>query len=92
MTRRLLQLAIADELRAEIARQHRTIVDLSAATGISPRTLARRLSGDGRGIESSELDLIAAELDVDVGTLHDRAHAALEAAMRRHPAGSRMTG
>lgn len=91
MTRRLLQLALTDEVRAEIARQHRTIVELSASTGMAQRTLARRLSGAGRGFESAEIDLLAAELDVDVGVLHDRAHAALEAAMRRHPAGSRMT-
>lgn len=87
MTRRLLQVALADELRAEIARQHRTIVSLATQTRIAERTLSRRLSGVGE-FRSTELDLLAAALDVEVGTLHERAHAALDAAMRRHPAGS----
>jgi len=89
MTRRLLQLAIADELRAEIARQHRTITALATSTGMDRKTLTRRLGGSSE-FRSVEVELLAAELDVDVGTLHERAHAALEAAMRRHPAGSQV--
>jgi hypothetical protein len=90
MTRRLLQVALADELRAEIARQHRTIVALAAQTRIAERTLSRRLSGVGE-FRSTEIDALADALDIDVGTLHERAHAALDAAMRRHPAGSRVS-
>jgi lambda repressor-like predicted transcriptional regulator len=91
MTRRLLELALTDEIRAELARQHRTIVQLAAQTGIPLRTLKRRLSGSDE-LRTGELDVIAAALDIEVGTLNTRAHAALEAAMRRHPAGSQVAG
>jgi hypothetical protein len=87
MTRRLLKIALADELRAEIARQHVTISGLAHTTGMDRRTLTRRLSGHSE-LTTAELDLLATELGVDVGALHARAHAAIEAEMRRHPAGS----
>jgi hypothetical protein len=87
MTRRLLQIALADELRAEIARQHRTLVSVADSTGMPLRTLKRKLSG-GSEFRTPELELLADDLDVEVATLYARAHAAIEAAMRRHPAGS----
>jgi hypothetical protein len=87
MTRRLLTIALADEVRAEIARQRRTVTSVAEATGMDRRTLTRRLGGFG-DLRATELDALAAELDVEVATLHERAHAAIDAAMRRHPAGS----
>jgi DNA-binding Xre family transcriptional regulator len=87
MTRRLFEVALVDEVLAELARQHRTRADLADAIGMHERTLRRRLNGSGE-FRAVELDAIAAALDVEVGTLHDRAHATIEAAMRRHPAGS----
>jgi hypothetical protein len=87
MTRRLFEVALVDEILAELGRQHRTRRNLALAIGIDERTLRRRLNGSGE-LRSVELDMIAAELDVEVSTLHDRAHAAIDAAKRRHPAGS----
>ena len=89
MPRRLFEIALADEIRAELARQSRTVTSLGDATGINPRTLRRRLA-NGFDFKVSEVDAIAAFLDIDVATLHERAHAAIAAAMRRHPAGSRV--
>jgi hypothetical protein len=86
MTRRLFEVALVDEILAELGRQHRSRTDLARATGLDERTLRRRLNGYGE-LHAVELDLIATELDVEIGTLHARAHAAIEAAMRRHPAG-----
>lgn len=91
MTRRLFEVALVDEILAELGRQHRTRRDLAHAVGLDERTLRRRLNGYGE-LRSAELDVIAAELGVDVGVLHTRAHAAIEAAMQRHPAGSRAAG
>jgi hypothetical protein len=87
MTRRLLKVALADEVRAELARQHGTIIALAAATDMPERTLKRRLDGSTE-FSTFELDRVAAALDIEVATLTARAHAAIEAAVRRHPAGS----
>lgn len=37
---------IADEIRAEMARQKMTAMSLAARSGIKPQTLARKLRGD----------------------------------------------
>jgi hypothetical protein len=87
MTRRLFDVALADEVLAELARQRRTRLDLARSTLLDERTLRRRLRGDGE-LRAAEVELIAAALGLDVGTLHARAQAAIEAEMSRHPAGS----
>lgn len=60
-----LRKAIAAELRAEMARQQRTGVDLAKVLACSQQTASRRMI-DGRGLDLDELPLIAEWLGVDV--------------------------
>ena len=56
---------IAAELRAEMARQQRTGVQLAQVLKCSQQTASRRMI-DGRGLDLDELPLIAEWLGVDV--------------------------
>lgn len=53
--------AVTAELRAEMGRQQKSKTNLSKKTGIPPRSLARRLSGDGP-LDIEDLALIAGAL------------------------------
>jgi hypothetical protein len=60
-----LRQRVAAELRAEMARQKRTGVDLAAVLKCSQQSASRRLNG-GQGLDLDELPVIAAWLDIDV--------------------------
>lgn len=71
-------LLVANEVRAELARQRRTILELSEGTGITLSTLRRRLDGVS-ALNLDELQLIADFLGIRPGELTDRALAAVSA-------------
>lgn len=60
-----LRQRVAAELRAEMARQKRTGVDLAAALKCSQQSASRRLNG-GQGLDLDELPVIAEWLGIDV--------------------------
>jgi len=62
---------IADELRAEMARQRMTVVSLSAATNIKSPTLRNRLAGRSPFF-LEEVDLICTVLGVGLTAFIDR--------------------
>lgn len=62
---------IAGEIRAELARQSKSVAALSEATGISPATLSRRLSGT-RPFLFEELEAVASFLDIPFDMLYAR--------------------
>lgn len=64
--------AVAGEVRAELARQRRTAVDMAGALGITPHTAGRRLSGESP-FTVLEIAKVAAWLGVSVTTLAARA-------------------
>lgn len=59
---------IAGEIRAELARQGKTVPALATATGISPATLRRRLKGV-KPFYLEELEEIATFLNLPVSYL-----------------------
>lgn len=59
---------VAAEVRAELARQRRTVVGLSEVTGIPLATLNRRLNRDSK-FTIDEIDAIAVALGVPVADL-----------------------
>lgn len=62
---------VAGEIRAEMARQRKTMTELADALGISYATLNRRLSAQSFRLD--ELETIAAYLDTTVTDLLERA-------------------
>jgi transcriptional regulator with XRE-family HTH domain len=65
---------IAGEIRAELARQNLTYTALSAATGIDPSTLSRRLKGD-KPFYLEELEKIAQFLGLPLSEFIERTEA-----------------
>lgn len=63
---------LADEVRAELARQKRTAGDAAAAIGITAHTMGRRLNGSSP-FNVLELDALGRWLGVDAATLMKRA-------------------
>ena len=59
---------IADNIRAELARQRRTARQLARALGVSPATMSRRLSGE-HPLTVDEAYAAARFLGVDVADL-----------------------
>lgn len=59
---------VAGQIRAEMARQRRTIADLAGCLGVSPHTAGRRLSGR-TDFTAVDLVLVADWLNVSVGDL-----------------------
>lgn len=60
-----VSVSVANEVRAELARQHLSVGALSAACGIPAGRLYRRLSGD-QSFTVSELVAVAESLQVPV--------------------------
>lgn len=67
--------AVADEMRAEMARQRKTAVEFAAALGITPHTAGRRLNGESP-FSIVELARGASWLGLTVGELISRAERA----------------
>lgn len=63
--------AVAAEIRAELARQHKTKAALAHQLGISPDTLRRRLAG-ARPFYLEESKALADFLDIPLHTLIER--------------------
>ena len=63
-----LSQAVAGALRAEMARQRRTSIELAACLGVSQATAARRTNGE-TPLDLDEIETIAAWLDVPVAAL-----------------------
>lgn len=70
---------VADEVRAELARQRRTAGELAAALGITAHTVGRRLNGE-TPFNLIELAQTAQFLGITTATLMERAHRAERAA------------
>jgi transcriptional regulator with XRE-family HTH domain len=66
--------AVAAELRAERAASRLTVKELSATAGVPVPTLNRYLAGE-RDVPGSTLVALAVALNVEPGTLLDRAFA-----------------
>lgn len=64
---RELARAVADEIRATLARQNMLIKDLSGATGISPGYLGKRLRNEAP-LNLNDLQAICEAFDRDVQT------------------------
>lgn len=64
--------AVADEVRAEMARQRKSATDLAVALGVTPHTAGRKLNGDST-FSVWELARAAAWLGLTVGVLIARA-------------------
>ncbi|MFF9565776.1 helix-turn-helix domain-containing protein [Leifsonia sp. NPDC014704] len=71
----LRRVALAGEIRAEMARQRVSVAQLADATGISQSTLYRRLNGV-KPLQLEELDAICASLKVSLVALTERAKTA----------------
>lgn len=65
MSTRSLRQTVAAELRAEMARQKRTGVELAAVLNCSQQSASRRLNG-GQGLDLDDLPAIAEWLEIDV--------------------------
>ena len=59
---------VADEVRGELARQHRTQTDLAEVLGIKQSAVSRRLTGVVP-FDVAELAIVAAYLGVEPGAL-----------------------
>ncbi|HWU28932.1 MAG TPA: helix-turn-helix transcriptional regulator [Microbacterium sp.] len=70
---------IADEVRAEMARQKKTGAELAAVLGITQHTVGRRLNG-ATPFNMIELILVAAWLGISLGELIRRAETPLAVA------------
>jgi len=69
-----LSIALADQLRAEVAVAKITVRDLARKSGVPERTLARLLSGE-RTIDVAQLDMLCRALDIAIPTMLARANA-----------------
>lgn len=67
-----LSIALADQLRAELAVSKLTTRALAGRSGVPERTLARLLSGE-RTIDVAQLDLLCRALDIPLATMLSRA-------------------
>lgn len=61
---------VAARVRAELAAQQKTVTGLSLSTGISTKTLSRRLSGKSSWT-TSEIVAVADHLGVSINSLMD---------------------
>lgn len=66
---------LADEFRAELARQRKTAADFAVAIGASPHTTGRRLKGETPGFNAVEMARGARFLGLSVATFWERASA-----------------
>ena len=64
--------SIADEIRAELARQRKTAADLAIVLGITQHTMGRRLNGQ-TPFNMIEMSRVAAFLGTSIQTILDRA-------------------
>ena len=64
---------VAQEIRAEMARQHMTFVELSNKTGISSWKLSRVISKEAQALEIPDATKIAKALNLRVSDLIIRA-------------------
>lgn len=64
---------VAQEIRAEMARQHMTFVELSNKTGISSWKLSRVISKEAQALEIPDATKIAKALNLRVSDLVIRA-------------------
>jgi DNA-binding helix-turn-helix protein len=71
---------ITEEIRAELARQKRTLRDLSKASGISYDSVLRKINHHSRSLSLDEFIAIADALNIPASELTARAEAALAAA------------
>ncbi|MFB7843593.1 helix-turn-helix domain-containing protein [Microbacterium sp. NPDC056052] len=65
-------ISIADEIRAELARQRKTAADLAIVLGITQHTMGRRLNGH-TPFNMIEMSRIAEFLGISIKTILDRA-------------------
>ncbi|WP_168443122.1 helix-turn-helix domain-containing protein [Microbacterium sp. K35] len=78
--------SVADEVRAELARQRKTAAELASVLGITQHTAGRRLNG-GTHFNVLELFLVASWLGLTVEEIARRAeHAAQHAAEKQRVA------
>lgn len=70
---------ITEEIRAELARQKRTLRDLSKASGISYDSVLRKINHHSRSLSLDEFIAIADALNIPASELTARAEAALAA-------------
>lgn len=75
----LTSAAVADEVRAELARQRKTAADLARVLGLSAHTTGRRLNGDAP-FDVTELAVTAGWLGLSVSALVARAESREEVA------------
>lgn len=86
-----LSLALAAQLRAEVAVAKMTARDLARRSGIPERTLARLLSGE-RTIDVAQLDMLCRALDIPIATMWARASARAVEAEADPGAASKVAG
>lgn len=65
--------AVAAEVRAELARQHKSTADLAVALGVTTRTASKRLKGE-QDFDATDLGKIANWLGVAVETFVPHGH------------------